>query len=111
MRKGLQEVIASASQPVAWAVVRESDGVSVAADRDRGEAYEIACLFSDRTGQSHAVVPLHFAPTLTDEERGAIANGIYLCEGEAGTANENVNTHAWAKSAGLLRGLLERLGK
>ena len=48
-------------------------------------------------------------PWLTDSEREAVANGIYLCEGVAGEANENVNANAWAKTAGVLRGLLERL--
>jgi hypothetical protein len=47
---------------------------------------------------------------LTDAERGAITDGIHLCEGEAGEANENVNANAWAMTAGVLRGLLERLG-
>lgn len=46
---------------------------------------------------------------LTDAEREAIADGIYLCEGEAGQASENVNANAWAKAAGVLRALLERL--
>jgi len=49
-------------------------------------------------------------PVLTDAEREALAKGIYLCEGTAGEANENINGHAWARVAGLLRGLLERLG-
>ena len=47
-------------------------------------------------------------PTLTDEEREALAKGIYLCEGTAGEANENINGHAWAQVAARLRGLLER---
>lgn len=46
---------------------------------------------------------------LTEAERKALMDGIYLCEGEAGTANEHVNAHAWAMAAGTLRGLLERL--
>lgn len=48
--------------------------------------------------------------TLTDAEREAVKEGIYLCEGAAGEANENINSDAWAKTAGVLRGLLERLG-
>jgi len=46
--------------------------------------------------------------TLTDEERDALAKGIYLCEGTAGEANENINGRVWAQVAARLRGLLER---
>jgi hypothetical protein len=46
---------------------------------------------------------------LTDAERKALADGIYLCEAEAGTAHGNANAHAWAEAAGLLRGLFDRL--
>jgi hypothetical protein len=45
---------------------------------------------------------------LTDQEREALANGIYLCEATAGEANENINANAWAQVAARLRGLLER---
>ena len=46
---------------------------------------------------------------LTDAEREAIKAGIRLCEGVAGEANENANANAWAKTAGRLRELLDRL--
>ncbi len=56
------------------------------------------------------VVTVTMDSTLTDAEREAVKEGIYLCEGAAGEANENINFDAWAKTAGVLRGLLERLG-
>ena len=45
---------------------------------------------------------------ITEDERQAMQDGICLCEGEAGEANENANAHAWARAAGSLRGLLDR---
>lgn len=47
---------------------------------------------------------------LTDEERVAINDAVYLCGATAGLANEQANATAWATCAATLRGLLERLG-
>ena len=47
---------------------------------------------------------------LTDKEREAVRDGIYLCESAAGWADENANATAWATCAATLRGLLDRHG-
>lgn len=96
------------AEPVAWLVA--------------GDGYEYATLLKEHAEviaeEEDGVVvslyrqpqpTLHLKPILTKAEREAITSGIYLCEGEAGEANENVNANAWAKTAGVLRGLLERL--
>jgi hypothetical protein len=46
--------------------------------------------------------------TLTDAEREAINDAVYLCGATAGLANEQANATAWATCAATLRGLLER---
>ena len=89
-------------QPVAWAV-RQPDSYSVFASRMLAEKMQELCAGGE-------IAPLYSQPTLTDEEREALAKGIYLCEGAAGEANENINAHAWAQVAARLRGLLERQG-
>lgn len=45
---------------------------------------------------------------LTDEERKALADAIYLCEVEACLTHENGNIEYYNMAAGLLRGLLDR---
>lgn len=47
---------------------------------------------------------------LTDAEREAVSDGIYLCESAAGLACENANATAWATCAATLRDLLDRHG-
>jgi hypothetical protein len=49
-------------------------------------------------------------PTLTDEEREAIAYGVMLCEATAGCANERATIDGASRAADVLRGLLERNG-
>jgi hypothetical protein len=76
-------------------------------DRDEAEKY---CLGA-YSGTAEVVgVYRQPQPVLADEDREAIKAGILLCEGLAGEANENANANAWAKTAGRLRGLLERFG-
>ena len=55
-------------------------------------------------------VPLYLRPqpTLTDEEREAISDAIYLCGATAGMSSEQGSATAWATCAATLRGLLER---
>jgi hypothetical protein len=91
----------SHGEPVAWGVAT-SGGFVVYAMRTRSEA---ARYVADETN----IVPLYRSPTLTDDEREALEAGISLCEGVAGEANENANANAWAKKAGRLRELLDRL--
>lgn len=46
---------------------------------------------------------------LTDAERSAVNDAVYLCGATAGLANEQANANEWAKCAATLRDLLERL--
>jgi hypothetical protein len=46
---------------------------------------------------------------LTDEEREAVNDAIYLCGATAGLAEEQGNATAWATCAATLRSLLERM--
>jgi len=45
---------------------------------------------------------------LTEEERTALNDAVYLCGATAGLANEQANATAWATCAATLRWLLER---
>jgi hypothetical protein len=87
------------SKPVAWAVFYCGNALYFTDDSRRADSWRDA---------GATVTPLYTKPTLTDEEREAIAKGICLCEGTAGEANENINAHEWARVASLLRGLLDR---
>lgn len=46
---------------------------------------------------------------LTESEREAVNDAIYLCGAEAGLAGEQANATAWATYAATLRGLLDRM--
>lgn len=88
------------NEPFLWAAIDDNGSLIC-----WGHSRESAC-----GGMGAAeCIPLYREPTLTDAEREAVEEGIYLCEGAAGEANENINFHAWAKTAVVLRGLLERL--
>jgi hypothetical protein len=52
---------------------------------------------------NHGIVPLYRSPTLTDEEREALAEAI-------GAYNDNDDDEECAKIAATLHGLLKRLG-
>ena len=94
----------SVGEPLAFAVMQPDSYVVV-------HSLHSAFAMRDMCGGGE-IVPLYRKPppTLTAEEREAVWDGIYLCEDAAGTCNEAVHARAWAKSAGLLRGLLERPG-
>ena len=76
----------NANEPVAWGVVYPNGEFGILAFYRR-EA-------EDRATASDRVVPLYRSPTLTDEEREAIAVAMHRCDGPEYKA---------------LRGLLERL--
>lgn len=96
-------------EPLAWAVILANNRCYGRFDF-QWEARAIADALQATDGVQATVEPLYLSTSLTDAEREAIANGIYLCEGEAGQANENINANAWAKTAGVLRGLMSRTG-
>jgi hypothetical protein len=83
----------SHNEPIAWAVLL--------ADRDRiYDVYAIeeeAKAIDEVVTGNHGIVPLYRSPTLTDEEREAIA--ACIADDEAATAHERADT---------LRALLER---
>jgi hypothetical protein len=79
MSDDIERSVASAgSQPVAWAVTIGPPGdlsvYEAFADHQKDEAISLAreCLFGE-TNRPLPLAPLYFAPTLTDEERKAIA--------------------------------------
>lgn len=47
-------------------------------------------------------------PRLTEAERQAVNDAIYICGATAGLANEQASATAWAECAATLRGLLDR---
>ena len=47
---------------------------------------------------------------LTDAEREAVNDAIYLCEAEAGLSGERAAATKWATCAATLRGVSERMG-
>ena len=82
------------TEPVAWAVQRPDNEVTVIAFK-RSDALECATA-SDR------IVPLYRSPTLTDAEREAVHQAAIRFDGLC---------QMYAKDrAATLRGLLERLG-
>ena len=74
----------------------------------RVSTHSAGCHMWHRDCMIHRLADALGRARLTDEEREAIEAGIFLCEGVAGEANENINAHAWAQVAARLRGLLER---
>lgn len=107
-------------EPVAWIVRTDHFQCGVA------EHYETAVRWAEQT--AGYIVPLYRQPqpcpyvtgkttryctltpfTLTDAEREAINDAIYLCGATDGMADEQDNATAWATCAATLRGLLERL--
>jgi len=48
------------------------------------------------------------SPTVTDEQREAIAYGVLVCEATAGCANDRDTIEGASRAADVLRGLLER---
>jgi hypothetical protein len=95
-------------EPVAWAVtIGPPSKVSVYeafAAHQKDEAIELAdkCRFGD-TGMELPLAPLYFAPTLTDEEREAVAYAV--SELDHWTHGSEV-----IEIANTLRKLLKRLG-
>ena len=89
-------------EPMAWAVLSKwYAGPVISAD-------EAAARSLAKGGDT--VAPLYPQPTLTDAEREAIDDAIYLCEAEAGLFGERAAATKWATCAAALRGLLERMG-
>jgi hypothetical protein len=78
---------------------------------DEGVQHSLWFLEKDATSEAAMVggtVVRLGHPTLTDEEREALNDAVYLCGATAGLANEQANATAWATCAATLRGLLER---
>jgi len=94
------------SQPVAWAVVL-ADGQRI---YDVYGIEEEAKAIDEAVTGNHGIVPLYRSPTLTGEDREAIAYGVLLCEATAGCANDRPTIDGASRAADVLRGLLERLG-
>ena len=90
--------------PVAWAAVAGNGQPLCLAYEKRDAEKPLAGMAK--------VVPLYRQPqpTLTDAEREAINDAIYLCGATAGLADAQANATAWATCAATLRGLRERLG-
>ena len=84
------------AKPFAWAVI--------------GDAYEYATLLAEHAGavaeeEGGRVVPLYRSPTLTEEERRALADAEY----EMANLADDTGSERDREIAATLRGLLERL--
>ncbi len=89
----------SHGEPCAWAVVL-ADGQRI---YDVYGIEEEAKAIDEAVTGNHGIVPLYRSPTLTDEEREALAEAI-------GAYNDNDDDEECAKIAATLHGLLKRLG-
>jgi hypothetical protein len=96
------------SQPVAWAVTigppneRSVYEAFAAHQKDEAESLALKCCFGDFS-RPPPLAGLFFSPTLTDEERWAIAEAV-------GAYNDNDDDEECARIAAALHGLLKRLG-
>lgn len=92
--------LAHTQEPVAWAVM-QPDSYSVFASRTLAEKMRELCAGGE-------IVPLYRQPPLTDAEREAINDAVYLCGATAGRMQTQANATGWATCAATLRSLLER---
>ena len=100
-------------QPLAWGVM-PGDNLPLWRCSSRRQAEEVVVwLRKQRPASTPQAVPLVdgcHPPTITDAEREAVNDAIYLCEAEAGLFGERAAATKWATCAAVLHGLLERLG-
>jgi len=94
-------------EPVAYAIWHVSERYP------SRTAYSVAFKMMRGTGEVHdgkEHIPLYGKPTLTDEEREAVARSIDECVATAGLANDRATIDAADRAAATLRSLLQRLG-